>query len=1156
MNTAAWCQAPASTVANHPDASFNLGITFGQQGQFDEAVTCLRRAIALRPDYPDAYNNLGIALQKQGRLDEAVSCYRRLIALHPDHADAHNNLGFVLGQQKRPEEAEACHRKAIALRPNHPEAYNNLGIVLRQRGQLDEAAACYRKTIEIKPNYPDAHSNLGNVLRQQGRLDESIACHQAALALRPDYPEAFSNLGGAFWEQGQLDEAVACYRRAVALKPGFSSAHSNLGVALWQQGRQQEAMARYRRAIELEPDFADAHHHLAMALLAQGDLTAGWQEYEWRWQTPQMIGHRRNFTQPQWRGEAAAGRTLLIHAEQGFGDSLQFCRYAALAAARGLRVIIEAQAPLVRLLRRLSGVDQVVARGDRLPPFDLHCPMLSLPLAFGTTLATIPNKAAYLRADVTQAEAWRLRLDAMTGQGPRIGLVWAGGLTLRTDCRRSMSLDRLAPLLDLPGFHFFSLQKNRSPALQPPQLTDCMSEMADFADTAALIANLDLVISVDTAVAHLAAALGKPVWLLDRFDPDWRWLRGRRDSPWYPTLRLYRQTHAGDWDPVVAEVVRDLCRLFPTDHAASRRQGAQPDDAAARHREESSADPTPPEAYSNQGIVLQRQGQLDEAVAHYRKAIELRPNYPEAHNNLGVAFRQLRRLDEAVACYRTVVELRPDFPNAYSNLGQLLWQQGRRADAVACYRRATEVAPDCPTAFHQLGVALGEQRQLEEAGACFRKVIELKPELPNAHTNLGITLGDQGRLSEAASCCRRAIEIRPDYPEGHNNLGFILGEQGALEDAVACFRKAIDLKPHYPDALRNLGVTLRKQGRADEAIACYRQAIELSPDYPEAHGNLAMALLEQGDMAAGWAEYEWRWQMPQMIRQRRPFTQPQWRGEAGEGRTLLIHAEQGFGDSLQFCRYAPMAAALGLRVVIEVPKPLVRLLCGLPGIDRVMARGDELPAFDFHCPMLSLPMALGIVDASLLSSAPYLHANTNQAAAWRGRLAAIGDPGPRIGVAWAGNPQNHSCVTAAVNHRRSIAADRLAPLFGQPGLRFFSLQKDGPAAPDGFPLVDFMGEMDDFADTAALVANLDLVISVDTAVAHLAAALGKPVWLLNRFDSCWRWFLGRRDSPWYPTLRLYRQPRPNDWDSVVAEVARDLRCLYPASPVPPGVESS
>jgi len=300
-----------------------------------------------------------------------------------------------------------------------------------------------------------------------------------------------------------------------------------------------------------------------MALLAQGDLATGWEEYEWRWKTPHFVAACRNFSQPQWRGESAAGRTLLIHAEQGYGDTLQFCRYAPMAAARGLRVILEVPQPLVRLLRSLPGVDQVVARGEDLPAFDLHCPMLSMPLAFGTTLATIPSAPFYLQADAGQVAAWRTRLDAMEDQNPRIGLVWAGNPRRHApelaaiDRRRSLPLEQLAPLLDLSGLHFFSLHKD-GPAPEGVKATDFMHEMKDFADTTALIANLDLVISVDSAVAHLAAALGKQVWLLDRFDPCWRWLRGRRDSPWYPTVLLYRQTHPGDWAPVLAEVAANL----------------------------------------------------------------------------------------------------------------------------------------------------------------------------------------------------------------------------------------------------------------------------------------------------------------------------------------------------------------------------------------------------------------------------------------------------------------------------------------------------------------------------------------------------------------------------------------------------------------------
>ncbi len=392
-------------------------------------------------------------------------------------------------------------------------------------------------------------------------------------------------------------------------------------------------------------------------------------------------------------------------------------------------------------------------------------------------------------------------------------------------------------------------------------------------------------------------------------------------------------------------------------------------------------------------------------------------------------------------------------------------------------------------------------------------------------------------MDEAVARYRRALALRPDYPEAHNDLGSALAQQGRLDEAVAHYGRALALRPDYPEAHSNLGSALADQGRLDEAVAHFRRALALKPDYPEAHSNLAMVLLAQGDMDAGWAEYEWRWKMPHAVKAARSFAQPRWRGEAAEGRTLLIHAEQGLGDTVQFCRYAPLAANRGLRVILEVQEPLVRLLRGLPGVDRVVGQGEALPPFDLHCPMLSLPLALATATESIPSAASYLHADPAQVAAWRTRLAAMGSGRLRIGLAWAGNPD------LPADHRRSLAPDRLAPLFDLSGLHVFSLQKDGPAAPEAFPLTDLMGEVGDFADTAALVANLDLVISVDTAVAHMAAALGKPVWLLNRFDSCWRWQAGRRDSPWYPTLRLYRQPRPGDWAPVLAEVARDLRVL-------------
>jgi tetratricopeptide (TPR) repeat protein len=488
-----------------------------------------------------------------GGLAEAEQLYLQVLTRDAGNADALHLLGVVTHQKGRPDLAIDLIRRAIAINPLEASFHANLGVAFKELGRQDEAIACYRTAIRLRPEQPEAHNSLGNALAGSGRLDEALVSYRTAIALRPDYAEAHYNLGITYKEQGRAEDSVACYRKAIALRPAYQEANYNLGNAFRDLRQLDAAVASYRRAIDLRPDFPDAHHNLALALLAQGDLAAGWAEYEWRWKASQLSEARRAFAQPQWRGEAAEGRTLLIHAEQGFGDTIQFCRYAPLAAERGLRVVLEVQEPLVRLLHAVPGVDLVLGRGADLPAFDLHCPMLSLPLALRTTLSTIPAVPSWLAVEP--------KMRTCLGPGPRIGVAWAGKPSNLADRRRSMALDQLAPLFAVPGLQFVSLQQGGpKPAADLP-LIDFMDEMTDFADTAAVIAHLDLVISVDTAVAHLAASLGKPVWLLDRFDACWRWLDGRRDSPWYPSLRLYRQQRPGDWDSVLAEVARDLRQL-------------------------------------------------------------------------------------------------------------------------------------------------------------------------------------------------------------------------------------------------------------------------------------------------------------------------------------------------------------------------------------------------------------------------------------------------------------------------------------------------------------------------------------------------------------------------------------------------------------------
>jgi len=472
------------------------------------------------------------------------------------------DLALQHRQAGRLHEAEQICRHIVARQPKHAEAHNNLGNLLAEKGQFDEAITTYRQAIALVPNYAEAHSNLGNALTKQGQLDEALAAYRRAIALNPNLPDAQSNLGAVLRTKGQLDEAIAAHRRAIALRPNFPAAHSNLGVALRDKGQLDDAIAAYRQAIEFNPNIADLHYNLAFALLLQGDFQQGWKEHEWRWKFKEFSSTRRNLAQPLWNGSDLTGRTILLHAEQGLGDTIQFVRYVPLVAERGGKVIFGGQPQLRRLLQGVPGIAKWLAAGEVIPPFDVHCPLLSLPLAFRTTLESIPSKLPYLFPDPELLRAWRPKLAAYPAQ-LKVGVAWAGKPTHENDRNRSMTLAQLAPLMQVPGARFFSLQKGE-PAAQARtlpaalRLVDWTDDLNDFADTAALIANLDLVISVDTAVAHLAGAMGKPVWLMLPFAPDWRWLLDQSDSPWYPTMRLFRQTVRAEWNSVILRIADAL----------------------------------------------------------------------------------------------------------------------------------------------------------------------------------------------------------------------------------------------------------------------------------------------------------------------------------------------------------------------------------------------------------------------------------------------------------------------------------------------------------------------------------------------------------------------------------------------------------------------
>lgn len=505
---------------------------------------------------------LTVAVQhhRSGRLPEAEALYRQVIAAEPQHADALHLLGVLAHETGHHEAAVRLIGRAIAVKDDTARYHSSLGDVLRALQRGPEARQSYCRAIEREPTLAAAHYGLGLLQYQDSDYAGAAESFRACVSHATNSADAHAKVGDALFQMGHLEDAVDWYRGALELNPGQASVHSNLGLALHDLGVLDEAIAHCERAVALKPDFAAAHNNLSLVLLLKGDFAAGLPHHEWRWQVSGLqIGERR-FDQQAWRGEPLNGGRILLHAEQGAGDTLQFLRYAPMVAERGGRVIIEVQPELKRLAMSVQGVEEVIARGEAVPAFDLHCPFLSLPLAFGTTMASIPGGVPYIAPPASLRADWQARLAASSGL--RVGLVWAGRPEQRRDPYRSIALSALAPLA-ATGATLFSLQKGpgAAQAKNPPPgmvLHNLDDSLGDFADTAAAMSALDLVITVCTSTAHLAGAMGKPVWVLLAYVADWRWFLDREDSPWYPTARLFRQPTRGAWAPVIARVAAEL----------------------------------------------------------------------------------------------------------------------------------------------------------------------------------------------------------------------------------------------------------------------------------------------------------------------------------------------------------------------------------------------------------------------------------------------------------------------------------------------------------------------------------------------------------------------------------------------------------------------
>jgi len=895
-----------------------------------------------------------------------------------DRADQLNEEGIQWLHKREIKKALNCFEKAVQLDPLHAYAFCNIGRIYYEQDQLEKALQNFEKSISIIPDLPEAHSNMGLTLHRLNQMDKAIAAYQTALEINPNYPIACHNMGFTLEKLGQLDESIKWYEKAIAMEPNYIHAHTNL----------------------------------AMTLLLIGDYKRGFKEYEWR--LKHENAESREFQSIPWKGQSFFNKRLLIYPEQGYGDSIQFIRYLPEVNKRGGSVVLETHKYLVPLFKDMPYIDEIVIHDETpTPEVDYHIAIASLPYVFETTLETIPCNIPYLFKPENEKSILVQTIKMMDGF--RIGISWSGSPIHKENQNRSCPLSLFYPLTQMKGVVLFSIQKG--PACDDLKQSDQMpivdlsDLIQDFSDTASAIFHMDLIISVDTATAHLAGSMGKPTWMMIPFAPDWRWMRDRQDSPWYPSVRLFRQCKAGSFDPVMQHIQQALVN------------------------------------------VLKEPNSFDFIAISNKTAIQL--------------FNQ-KRLKDSIQILNRLLDFLPNTDFLYANLGIVYLKQNHLDKALQAFQTAQRLAPEKATTYRLIGIAYRRSGQFDQAMTQFKKALEINP-----------------------------------------NDASIYDEIGTLNE---------------------------KQTEMDEAIKNYHKALKLKPNQAETYRNLAHAYLMKGQLKEGFKYYEWRLKCAD-YHSRVYHEIPMWKGERFEGKTVFLCTEQGFGDIIQFIRYAPMIKALGGTVAFGTFANMVRLISTVKGVDRVFCK-EPIQNFAYQIPLLSLPAIFGTDIDTIPTNIPYIYP-PDKVGNW---ISIVRDHPAKlkIGISWAGSSKHPE------DHLRSMTLETLKPLLSLShtnDIVFFSLQIGERALTESdthVPMIDLNVHVNDFADSAAAIDQMDLVITVDTSTAHLAGAMGKPVWLMIPVAPDWRWMLDRKDSPWYPTMSIFRQNELGDWAFVINRIVQSL----------------
>jgi len=925
--------------------------------------------------------------------------------------------------------------------PNFADAWINASSILFEMGRAEEALNMALQAMELAPENAGAYCALASAYQSLGRIDDAVVNFCKAIEYDPAYMPALTNLAGIYARAGNFTEALTLDDRAIQAQPSNSALWGNRGHTKMRALDLIGAEADLKRALELDSDNALARWNLAYVQLLQCRYREAWPNFKARRYLAEWSDNRQNFGKPHWNGEPLNGRTLLVYTEQGFGDTLHFVRFLPRLKQFGGGVLLLTYEPLKRLLSDSCCIDGLAIEGEPLPDFDLVVPLMELPVILNvdsSDLEPLPPPELPKCHPIPELDR----------SGFKIALVWAGSRAHTNDSLRSMNPRFLDELADIPGIAWYGLQK--PPSVDPPKLpgfVDLSPHMGDFMDTAQIIKQLDLIVTVDTSMAHLAGFLGIPAIVLLAYLPDWRWGLGEH-TPWYPTLTLLRQTAHGDWRGSIA-----LLRQRITELVVSRK--------------------------SDNAIEASNKHQSEPALVKLFKEALARQSQGDKNG--------------AVIAYKRIQRQFPDFADAWINASCILFEMGRAEEALDMALRAVELAPENVSAYCALASAYQSLGCLDDAVVNFRKAIEYDPAHVPALTNLAGIYARAGNFTEALTLDDRAIQARPSNSA-------LWGNRSHTK------MRALDF---------------------NGAEADLKRALELDSDNAQARWNLACLQLLQCRYREAWSQFHSGHISYEVFCSHRfDLGKPHWNGEPLNGRTLLMYKEPekglyGFGDIIQYARFFPrIQQQYNGRVIFLTFEHMKRLLANAPGLDGLLIDGEPLPDFDLVVPVILLPVVL---NADISDLPPPIQIPTKHRP-----MPEFERPGLKVGLVWGGSSMHPRDAERSMNPR---FLDELADI---PGIDWYGLQKPPSLDPPRLPgFIDMSPYMGDFMDTAQIARQLDLIVTVDTSMSHLAGSLGIPTIVLLTYLPDWRWGLGEH-TPWYPNLTLLRQPAHGDWRGAIA----------------------